>query len=66
MKNPYENLMFWVVTQDPAQPHIHELTRLIEDAALQEAKIQKLESRLEEVSRRYIRASRLDGKGHSV
>lgn len=64
--NPYENLMCWVVAQDPAQPHIQELMKLIEDAALQEAKIQKLESRLEEVSRRYIRASRLDGKGHAV
>jgi hypothetical protein len=44
VKNPYENLMFWIITQDPSLPHIQELTRLIEDAAQQESEIAKLRS----------------------
>jgi len=51
MKNPYENLMFWVITQDPSLPHIGELMQLISDAALQEARIGMLEEQLESVSR---------------
>lgn len=49
--NPYENLMRWVVAQDPAQPHTQELMKLIEDAALQEARIGMLEDQLDSVSR---------------
>jgi len=42
MRNPYENLMFWIINQDPSLPHIQEITKLIEDAAQQESEIAKL------------------------
>jgi len=50
VKKPYQNLIFLNITQNPSLPHIQEITRLIEDAAQQEAKIQRLEAQLESVS----------------
>jgi len=55
MKNPYENLMFWVITQDPSLPHIGELMQLISDAALQEARIKRLEDQLRAACQLYAK-----------